>query len=355
MNKALKFAINAGVNDLSKTLSRKMGKTFSKPMQVSICPTQRCNAKCLMCHCWKEKKDYISKEDITNFIEDLYQWLGNDFFVQIAGGEPLIYKGIFDIFKYCSSRNITTKITTNGYGLNKKVCDKIIESGLPYISVSIDSHIPKVHDEFRGRKDTFKNAMEGIKYLKENSDIAIGISSIIMKDNINHLKEFAAFLQELNVDRVLFQPMRDYYNPIDKWKEYMYWINDHKALDEGINYLIDTKLADPKFLNTLQDFEIIRNYFKDPLSIVNKRKCYIGLEQLFVDDKGDISLCDAYSSIGNIKNRDIKKLWYAQKSEAERKKMVNCRLPCTSNCKKELSLKDKAKKFIKLQQAGIFK
>ncbi len=355
MSKAASFAVSSAMNHFRKKASISTGKVYTKPMQVAICPTMRCNAKCLMCDCWHEKSDYISKDDILTFIEDMHAWRGSGFFVQIAGGEPLIYKGIYEIFKKLTDLKISSKITTNGYSLSsEKVCDQIIESGLPYLSISIDSHIPEVHDEFRGREKMFSNAMKGIEYLRKNSDMMIGISSIIMKDNVGHLPEFTDFLVDLDVDRVLFQPMRDYYNPIEKWQDYRYWVNDYEALDRGLDHILKVKETSPKFFNTVDDFEMIRTYFRDQYSIINKRECYIGYEQLFVSEKGDITMCDAYNSIGNIKDRNIEEVWYAQETQNERNEMVGCTLPCTSNCKKELSLTDKVKKFVKLQKAGLF-
>jgi MoaA/NifB/PqqE/SkfB family radical SAM enzyme len=308
-----------------------------------------------MCNCWHENNDYLSKADIIGFIQDLYDWRGSNLVLQIAGGEPLIFKGIFEIFKFCSVRSITTKITTNGFGLNKSACDKIIESGLPFISISIDSHIPAVHDKFRGRSGLYRNAIEGLQYLRKNSKIVIGISSIIMRENISHLKDFTNFLLDLGVDRILFQPIADYYNPIDQWTSYEYWINDFEALDRGIDYLLEKKKESPTLFNSPEDFELIRNYFKDPYSIINQRACHLGYEQLFVDDRGEITLCNDYASIGNIKNRDISKVWHASKSMAERKQMVDCNLPCTSNCKKEPSLPEKVTKFVKLYRSGLFR
>ena len=355
MSKAINFASKALVNDIKKKFSTRTGILLTEPMQISISPTQRCNVKCLMCNCWHEKNDHITKDDIIHFIEDLHNWLGNNYIIHISGGEPLIFKGIFDIFKFCSEHKIICKITTNGYALNKTICDKIIESGLTYVSVSLDSHLPEVHDKFRGQNNTFQRAIDGINYLRENSDITIGISSIVMNENIYHLKEFTDFLINLDVDRVLFQPLRDYYNPIEEWTSFKYWVNDFDVLDDAINYLIEKKKTNSKLLNTINDFELIKRYFRDPYSIINSRNCYIGYEQLSVDHKGEITMCNAYASIGNIKDRNIKEMWSAKKTQEERKNMVSCTLPCTSNCKKQLSLNEKVTKFFTLYKSGLFK
>ncbi len=356
MNKALAFATANAKNSVLKKVSARTPLLLTKPMMVSINPTNRCNVKCVMCDCWLEKQDYISDQHILSFLQELRAWIGPNFFVQIAGGEPLVFKGIFDIFRFCAENGIICKISTNGYGLNPSVCDQIIESGLKYLSVSLDSHIPEVHDRYRGLEGTYAKAMQGLRYLRQHSQMTLGISAILMKENIYHIKDFTNFLLDLSdIDRILFQPIRDYDNPIEKWKEYQYWITDEQALDEGMDFLIEKKMNNAKILNQISDFEMFRNYFKDPYSIVNTRECYIGYEQLFIDDKGDIRMCQAYDVIGNIKDSSIREVWHAKQTKELRQTMVGCDLPCTSNCKRELSIGEKAQKFLHLYRSGLFR
>jgi len=63
-----------------------------------------------MCDSWKETKDFISSDEIIDVLSELSEWVGNDFFVQIAGGEPLIYKGIYDIFTFCADKKIISNL-----------------------------------------------------------------------------------------------------------------------------------------------------------------------------------------------------------------------------------------------------
>ncbi len=354
MKRAVSFATTAAKNAVLKNVSVKSPMLLTKPISVSIVPTLRCNVECIMCDCWKEKNDYITDQHILDFLDDMADWVGPNFFVQIAGGEPLVFKGIYDIFKRCADRKIICKISSNGYGLNPQVCNKIIDSGLQYLTVSLDSHLPEVHDRYRGIPGTFEKAVEGLRYLREHGNLTLGISSIIMKENIGYVKEMAEYFLSIDIDRILFQPIRDYYNPIEKWMEYEHWIHDLDALNRGMDQLIELKSKHPRLLNTVEDFELMRGYFADPNYIRNARDCHIGYEQLYVDDKGDITMCNEYDIIGNIKDRNIKEVWHAQKTRELRDQMVKCNLPCTSNCKKELSMKDKIRKFQVLYKSGLF-
>ena len=350
------FALSNVKNDVMKWLSVKTGRAFSKPYQITIEPNERCNARCLMCDCWKETQDYISSDEILTVLKELRGWIGPNFFVQIAGGEPLIYPGIYDIFRYCADHQIICKISSNGISLNSEsVCQKIIESGLKYLTVSIDSHKAEIHDKYRGVPGAFDKAIKGLKYLDEHSDMVLGVSCIIMKENVDHLKEFTDFLLSLPVGRILFQPVRAYKMKISEWHTHPMWIDDHKKLEEGIAYIKKRKKEDPRIMNTVDHLDTMVNYFKDPKSILNSQHCHIGYEQLNITYKGDVFLCDAYGKLGNIKEGSVKAMWKSEHARKVRKKMVTCKLPCTSNCKKELTFWQKVQKFMVFFKAGMFK
>ena len=68
MNKALKFAVGSAVNHMKKKASISSGMLLSEPMLIAMCPTNRRNARCLMCKCWHEKEVYMNKDDSIAFI-----------------------------------------------------------------------------------------------------------------------------------------------------------------------------------------------------------------------------------------------------------------------------------------------
>jgi MoaA/NifB/PqqE/SkfB family radical SAM enzyme len=343
-------------NTLRKAWSVRTHTVHSKPTQISIEANERCNARCLMCNCWEETEDYLSKEEIIRVINELREWIGPHFFLQISGGEPLIFKGIYDIFRLCADQGILCKISTNGIALkHEKTCQRVIKSGLKYLTVSIDTHKSDVHDTFRGVPGAFYAGMKGLAYLRKHSDMILGISAIIMKENVSYLPEFTDFLCELDIDRILFQPIRAYGMKVSEWKTYPYWIQDLDALEKGIEYIKHKKKKDSRIMNTWAHLGLIKDYFRDPMTIVNQRQCTIGFEHLEVNYKGDVFLCNAFPSIGSIKTSSIQKLWKSDRANEIRKQMLTCPLPCTSNCKKEFSLKEKIQKFFVFLKAGLFK
>lgn len=355
-----KFFFKHFNNLVQKKLSTSLNLTLSKPLEISIMPNKRCNARCLMCNYWEEHQDYLTSEEIIACLSDLKTWIGDNFFVQIAGGEPLIYKGIFDIFKYCSKNQIICKISTNGYALTDNICDKIIENKLPYLSVSLDSHQKEVHDRMRGVDGIFDRAVHGIKYLAEHSNITLGISMVLSSENVEHFPETIDYFLSLPIHRILIQPIGVWTDnlTIENWHKYKYWINDMMMLDHTINYLIEKRKKDNRLLNTEQDFLDWKTYFENPASTINKqiKTCTVGYERLDIDYKGNATNgCGIFGLLGNIKDSSIRKMWYSTEAKKIRRKMMKCSYPCNYNCYKNRSLAEKIKKSIVLLKAGLLK
>lgn len=353
------FLLKNFSNSVKKDISSSFGLTLSKPLQVTIQPNERCNARCLMCNCWKEKNDYLDSEEIINTLKHLKSWMGKDFFVQIAGGEPLIFKGIYDIFSYCADNGIICKISTNGIALTESVCDKIIQSKLSFLSVSLDSHLSEIHDKFRGVSGTLERAVNGIKYLGENGNLTLGVSSVLMKDNIETFPESVEYFLSLPINRLLIQPIRIWTDklPVEKWPEYEYWVNDKEAMRKFSQYLLEKKKVDSRIFNTEKDVKEWNEYFSNPTSMANNniKKCRAGYDRIMIDYKGNIQLgCFNFGSVGNIKEDSVKDIWRSAKADEVRKQMMLCSFPCTSNCSKELTLPQKISKAFVFAKSGLF-
>ena len=347
-------------NVVKKNLSINLNLTLAKPLEISIMVSKRCNARCLMCNFWEEHEDHLTSDEIIACLSDLKAWIGDNFFVQISGGEPLIFKGIFDIFSYCAANRIICKISTNGYALTNVICDKIIESKLPYLSVSLDSHLKELHDRMRGIDGIFERAVQGIRYLAEHSNMTLGISVVLSSENVEYFPDMIDYFLSLPIHRILIQPIGVWTEnlPVKNWPQYKYWVKDQAALERAINYLIEKQKEDNRILNTVQDFLDWKTYFENPASTINIqiKKCTIGYDHLGIGINGSVSAgCDAFGGLGNIKQGSIREMWYSPETKNIRRKMMKCTYPCNYNCFKDRSLAEKIKKAMVLLKAGLFK
>ncbi len=138
-----------------------MSQNFKPPfIQVDFQITGRCNARCIFCKCWENI--YYKEEDLPGKI-----WIDTakkikDFttidFLCIGGGEPLLYKDIFEVIEGLSKLDIHTVVVTNGSLFSYENCNKIINAGVNHIDFSIDSFSEK-HNKMRGLPKLFEKCI----------------------------------------------------------------------------------------------------------------------------------------------------------------------------------------------------
>ncbi len=71
-------------------------------------------------------------------------------FLATAGGEPLVSKDVWPTLERARTRGIHVSLATNGTLLTKDTVRRLIDAGVKYVEVSVDSLIPEEHDRFRG-------------------------------------------------------------------------------------------------------------------------------------------------------------------------------------------------------------
>ena len=79
----------------------------------------------------------------------------------LQGGELLLQpKKLFKVLEAIKPERFYMYLTTNGYYLDDAMAKRLAEANVSRVSVSIDSMDEKIHDEIRGRKDSWRRAME---------------------------------------------------------------------------------------------------------------------------------------------------------------------------------------------------
>ena len=137
---------------------------FAAPLMVVWNITRACNLLCR--HCYQNAAPRPEPNELT-LDEKLravdQMGLEGVPFLAIAGGEPLVSKDLWPVLERARERGIHTTVATNGTLLTKENAERLIEAGVKYVEVSIDSAIPEEHDRFRGRAGAWERSIEGIR------------------------------------------------------------------------------------------------------------------------------------------------------------------------------------------------
>lgn len=140
----------------------------SQPTVLNLEPTTRCNFSCWYCIGRTMQQGDITLE---NFVKVLDNFPTLKILALVGEGEPFLHKGFFEMTKLAKQRGIEIYTTSNGSVFSQSVIQKICESGITYISISIDSTDEKTFELSRidGKLNKVWQGIENlVKYRNEH-------------------------------------------------------------------------------------------------------------------------------------------------------------------------------------------
>lgn len=175
---------------------------ISPPFMVSYSITQKCNLKCK--HCYSESveeaaPDELSTAEALQLIEELAQW-GIGLLI-IDGGEPLCRDDLFEIVKRAGAKGIRTTIGSNGILIDKKIAERMRETGVMAVAISLDGADAATHDSFRGVDGAFEQTLKGIEACR-NAGLPFQLNIVIRKNNISQVDDMLRIAVDLGANAV---------------------------------------------------------------------------------------------------------------------------------------------------------
>lgn len=165
--------------------------------------TNACNLRCQHCYqsASKPLPDELNLDEKLNVIDQLAE---NDVVaLAISGGEPIMGADFFEVASYASSKNMFISIATNGTLLTEKIVNKLVECGVKYMEISLDSAAPANHDSFRGMTGAWNRTIQGIKNAVSHDELFVCIASTITRNNFGEVNELIDLAGELGTKRFL--------------------------------------------------------------------------------------------------------------------------------------------------------
>ena len=172
------------------------------PVVVWNC-TKTCNLKCMHCYANSDSKKYkgeLSTMEAKSLINDFHEFKVP--VILFSGGEPLLREDLFELIEYAGNYKIRSTISTNGTLIDKDIANRIKQSGVGYVGISLDG-IGSKHDEFRRTRGCFDKALKGIQNCREVKQ-KVGLRFTINKHNYDQLEDIFHLIKEEKINRVCF-------------------------------------------------------------------------------------------------------------------------------------------------------
>lgn len=116
----------------------------------------------------------------------------------LSGGEPLWRRDVFDLARRARSKGLRVALATNGTLVDEAMAERIRDSGIERVSVSLDGAEAATHDSFRGMPGAFDAALRGLKLLKDLG-VSTQINTTVTRHNAHQLGSMIALAESLGV------------------------------------------------------------------------------------------------------------------------------------------------------------
>ena len=186
-------------------------KPYYPLRQLYFYLTSDCNLRCR--HCWIEPH-YLAEAKASSYLDpvlfskilDEAGPLGVNG-VKFTGGEPLLHPQIGALLASVQKRGLRLVVETNGILCSAEIAEQISSVGNAFVSVSIDSPDPEVHEWLRGKKGCFDETIAGVQNL-----VRVGlhpqIIMTIMRRNKDQLEPLVRMAESLGAGSVKFNVLQ---------------------------------------------------------------------------------------------------------------------------------------------------
>ncbi|MBU1088064.1 MAG: radical SAM protein [Candidatus Omnitrophica bacterium] len=306
----------------------------------------QCNFKCKMCKFWLDSplnsNNILSIEQWKDILKQLSEFvdIGNCVINLSGSGEPLLRSGIFDLIKYGRSLGLKIQTISNGSCVNNQIATKIAESGLGFISFSLDSLKAETHDFMRGTDKACEGVLKAIENVATFSpNTCIGINTIISGLNIDDIIDLTCWVENNKlISYINFQAIAQPFSydkaPDVEWfklEDYKnLWPQDKQKIKETIDQLIALKEKGYKMIDDVAQFNVFKAYFLDPLRFIKKNKCNLAKAGILnIDPSGNISKCQMVGIIDNLKsNKTLAEICLSEQADKHIELINKCKRNC---------------------------
>jgi radical SAM protein with 4Fe4S-binding SPASM domain len=294
-----------------------------KPAFISIEPTTFCNLRCPECFTSKPSftrpKGNLSKEKFQKIVKEVsaYGFYMNLYFQ----GEPFMNPELIDFITIAKYSGFYVAISTNGNFIDDVLSEKLVDSQLDRLIISLDGADAVTYNEYR-KEGNFEKVISGIESLvaakkrMKSMHPFIELQFLLTRKNQHQQKEIKKLGRQLGVDQVRIKTFQ----------------------------LLDLKSADEWLPETSTRYKTDKS---GNVSINSKlpNRCFRIWSSCVISWDGNVIPCcfdkNASYIIGNIFNQSFSEIWNSEAYRNFRLKVFSERknIDICCNCSEGLTKK----------------
>lgn len=273
------------------------------PLTINWALNNSCNFNCRHCYSRVDNGDELDAGLLCSAMDRVAK--AGVLAVNFGGGEPMLRADLLEIASSARKSGLQVSMNSNGYLIDAQTAAALNSAGFAKIGISIDSHIPAVHDSFRGVPGSHQRACAALGYLKA-AGIRLSISTVICKINHQDVDSLIAFALSHGVQQINFHNFKCSGSGManrdeldlspDEWRSFYLKALEARKRAEGLDISFDDPIIASLGLKGGAG------------SLVKGSVC--GKLSLNIKSNGDITPCGFIPIvIGNIVKDDLAVVW----------------------------------------------
>ena len=174
---------------------------ISNPLALIAEVTHRCPLHCVYCSNPLELAGAANELSTEEWIS-VFQQSGKlgMLHAHFTGGEPLARADLTELIAAARAAGLYTNLITSGIGLNEQRLQAIVSAGLDHIQISFQDSREEAANWIAGAK-AHAHKIELSRAIRKHK-IAFTVNLVVHRQNLDHLEEMIAFIEQLNPERV---------------------------------------------------------------------------------------------------------------------------------------------------------
>jgi MoaA/NifB/PqqE/SkfB family radical SAM enzyme len=294
----------------------------------------------------QRERQRIAPEVFESMVKEIRTWRFKPF-IKLTGGEPLVeWKTLRPYITELRDMGCVIKLNTNAVLLkNRKLAREVVETGIEYLSVSIDG-TKKIHNLVRGFSTAFDNARQGVqniitakKALSARYPMVL-ISSVVSTINEHDIVNMAQVAGEwkadwLNIQFLNFltaersQKARDVVSQSFGITEAP-WTGfeipemikvDVERLSRAIDAIERQAVCPVSVMKVGNTPEALRKFHYTD-AVIKDHICHMPFTTMFVVPQAESVFCIDYPyySYGNLRRQSLEEAWFGEKAQVFRRR-----------------------------------
>jgi AdoMet-dependent heme synthase len=274
--------------------------------------TERCNLRCRHCYQGRGKVQEMTANEIKREIDgatQMFQAWEEEHGIRVSpsihftGGEPFLYKGLWDVIAYSKAKGYGVAMMTNGCLITKDRAKKASLLGISDIQVSLEGP-PELHASIRGR-GSFNAAVKGVGHLvAEGNRVSANVT--LSRLNVGKIEETVEVARAMGFNSIGFSRMV----PCGRGKALLDHFLTPQELESAYQKIVS--------LNT-PSFEVVSGDplagalfgTKPPLGCnLTLSGCSAGFSGVTIISDGSVMPCRRIGLVaGNLKKKSLRAIW----------------------------------------------